>query len=467
MPLVLCVLLALAAAPKRNTPLRPEPLGSQATKAFPFPMQVETLPNGLRLVLIPYDSPGLAAYYTLMRVGSRNEPEKGRSGYAHFFEHVMFRGTKKHSAEDYNATVTRLGLDTNASTYSDLTVYHLYGPSKALPTIIDYESDRFENLDYTEAQFKTEAGAILGEYAKSASNPEQKMSEVMQNTAFTRHTYKHTTIGFLDDIKAMPSGFEYSREFFRRYYTPDNATIVVVGDFDKADLLARLRSAYSGWKGKADPAPVPREPRQTSSRRAAITWTAPTIARLYVTWHGQGASDLHTTAIQTVLAPYLFGETSALYQDVVLRRQIVDTISAQDGVNRDPSLFGALLHVKDEKNLRAVELAVLRQISTLVRGRIDPARLAAIKSNVRYSIIAALDKPDTIASALVQYSALTGDLDYLNALAREIDSLTPQMLQDFGKRAFLDANRTTVTLTYQPARTQRKPAAKAPKGGGR
>ena len=93
--------------------------------------------------------------------------------------------------------------------------------------------------------------------------------------------------------------------------------------------------------------------------------------------------------------------------------------------------------------------------------------MAAIKSNVRYSIIAALDKPDAIANALVQYTALTGDLDYLNALAREIDSLTPAMLQDFGKRAFLDAHRTTVTLTSQPARAQRKPAAKAPKGGGR
>ncbi|HWE24993.1 MAG TPA: pitrilysin family protein [Myxococcales bacterium] len=467
MPLVLCVLLALAQAPKRNTPLRPE-APAQPAKAFAFPMQVETLPNGLRLVLIPYDSPGLAAYYTLMRVGSRNEPEPGRSGYAHFFEHMMFRGTKKHSGEEYNATVTRLGLDTNAYTGYDETVYHLYGPSKALPTIIEYESDRFENLDYTEAQFKAEAGAILGEYAKSASDPEQKLSEVMQNTAFTRHTYKHTPLGFLEDIKAMPSGFEYSREFFRRYYTPDNATIVVVGDFDKADILARLKAAYSGWKGKLDAAPIPRESRQTSSRRATIAWNAPTISRLYVTWHGGGANDLHTMAIQTVLAPYLFGETSALYQDVVLKRQIVDTITPQDGVNRDPSLFGALLRVKEEKNLRAVELAVLRQISTLVRGRVDATRLAAIKSNVRYSIIAALDKPDAIADTLVQYAALTGDVDYLNALAREIDSLTPSMLQDFGKRAFLDAHRTTVTLTYQAARaSQRKPAAKAPKGGGR
>src|SRR5512144_625978 len=84
-----------------------------ATKAFPFPIELRTLPNGLRVAMVPYDSPGLVAYYTLMRVGSRNEVEKGKSGFAHFFEHMMFRGTKKHSAEDYNQTVTRLGLNTN------------------------------------------------------------------------------------------------------------------------------------------------------------------------------------------------------------------------------------------------------------------------------------------------------------------------------------------------------------------
>jgi zinc protease len=465
MPLALALLLALAAAPQRSTAARPAP--AAAAKAFPFATEVHTLPNGLRLVLIPYDSPGLVAYYTLMRVGSRNEPEPGRSGYAHFFEHMMFRGTKKHPADEYNATVTRLGLDTNAYTSLDLTVYHLYGPAKALSTIIDYESDRFQNLEYDEAQFKTEAGAILGEYAKSASDPEEKLSEVLQDTAFSRHSYKHTTIGFLQDIQAMPSGFDYSREFFRRYYTPDNATVVVVGDFDKADTLSRLAKAYSGWKGKLDPSPIPREPRQTSSRRAAVSWKAPTVPRLYMAWHGKGADDVHAAAVQIVLAPYLFGETSAVYQELVLKRQTVDSISADDGVNRDPFLLGALLRVKDEKNLRQAELTVLREVSNLARGRVDSSRLAAIKSNVRYSIIAALDKPDAIANVLVHFASLSGDLDYLNTLAREIDALTPAMLQEYAKRAFLDANRTTVTLTSQAARAQRKPAAKTAKGGGR
>src|SRR5438105_15027904 len=137
------------------------PAPAADAKAFPFPVEIHSLPNGLHVVFISYDAPGLVAYYTLMRVGSRNEVEKGKSGYAHFFEHMMFRGTKKHPAEEYNQTVARLGLSTNAFTGQDMTVYHLYGPPKALPTIIEYEPDRFQNLDYDEAAFRTDAGAIL------------------------------------------------------------------------------------------------------------------------------------------------------------------------------------------------------------------------------------------------------------------------------------------------------------------
>jgi len=439
--------LVLVAAPARPAKPPAQQTQGSAAKAFPFKTETHSLPNGLKIVFIPYDSPGLVAYWTLMRVGSRNEPEKGRSGYAHFFEHMMFRGTKQHPSEDYNNTVTRLGLNTNAYTSLDMTVYHLYGPAKALPTIIEYEADRFQNLAYDEAQFKTEAGAILGEYAKSASNPELKLAEVLQDTAFDKHTYKHLTLGFLRDIQAMPSGFDYSREFFRRYYTPDDATIVVCGDFDAKDALDRITKAYGGWRGHLDPAPIPKEPRQTKSRRATVAWKSPTVPRLAIYWHGYGAQSIKDAATQIVLAPYLFGKTSPLYQQLVLTKQIVDTMDGDDGVQRDPSLFGVLLRVKDEKNLKATEHAVVSDVSNLARGRVDPSRVAAIKSNVRYENIKQLDKPDAIADTLARYTALTGDLDYINTLYREVDAVRPEDLVSFTKKALLDANRTTVTLT--------------------
>jgi len=418
-----------------------------ADKAFPFPLEVHALPNGLRVAFIQYDSPGLVAYYTLMRVGSRNEVEKGRSGFAHFFEHMMFRGTKAHPAQDYNDTVTRLGLNTNAFTSEDMTVYHLYGPSKALPTIIEYEADRFQNLFYDEPAFRTEAGAILGEYIKSASNPEQKLYEKMMETAFTRHTYAHTVIGYLKDIENMPSGYEYSREFFRRYYTPDDAIIFVAGDFDRKATLAAIEKAYGGWKGKADPMPVPAEPRQRQSKRAQVAWDKPTLPRLWIAWHTSAASDIRNAALQNLLNAYLFGPTSPLYQDLVLGKQLVDSMYPTYGDHRDPNLFGVLMRVKDAKSLKAVEHAMLMDIKSLAGGKLDAKRFEAVRSNLRYSNIMGLDTADAAAVSEAVNAALTGDVNYLNKEFDAVAQLQPKDLQDFAKKNFMDLNRTTVTLT--------------------
>jgi zinc protease len=419
---------------------------AQSTKAFPFPTELHTLPNGLRIVLIPYDSPGLCAYYTLMRVGSRNEPEAGRSGYAHFFEHMMFRGTPTHSGDEYNKTVTKLGLDTNAFTSNDMTVYHLYGPSKALPTIIDYEADRFQHLAYDEAQFKTEAGAILGEYAKSASNPEQILDEKMSETAFTQHTYRHTVIGYLDDVKAMPSGFAYSREFFRRYYTPDNATVVVVGDFDKKETLDHLGKAYGGWSGKLDAATIPVEPAQKEPRRAHVDWKTPTLPRLWLAWHTPAAGDLAGSAVQSVLDAYLFGPTSPLYQDLVLGRQLVDSMFVPWDPSRDPALFGVVLRVKKAGDVDTVEKTVLAEIKKLAAGSVDQKRLDAVRSNLKYGAVLGLNTANRVAVTLARTTAQTGDVEYMNKLYARIDKIKAPELAAFAKRWLSDGNRTTVTL---------------------
>jgi zinc protease len=436
--MLLPLLAALAAA---------APATPAATKAFPFPIEVHALPNGLRVALVQYDSPGLVAYYTLMRVGSRNEVEKGRSGYAHFFEHMMFRGTKQHPAQDYNDTVTRLGLNTNAFTSEDMTVYHLYGPARALPTIIEYEADRFQNLYYDEPAFRTEAGAILGEYVKSASNPEQKLYEKMMETAFTRHTYAHTVIGYLKDIENMPSGYQYSREFFRRYYTPDDAIIFVAGDFDKAATMKAIEKAYGTWKGKADTVLVPREPKQRQSKRAQVSWDKPTLPRLWIAWHTPGAGDIKSAAAQNLLNAYLFGPTSPLYQNLVLGKQLVDSMEPTYSDHRDPNLFGVLLRVKDAKNLKAVEHAVLLEIKSLAGGKLDAKRFEAVRSNLRYSNIMGLDTPDAAALSEAVNAALTGDVNYLNKEFDALAQLQPKDLQTFAKSHFMDLNRTTVTLT--------------------
>ncbi|HWE27816.1 MAG TPA: pitrilysin family protein, partial [Polyangia bacterium] len=316
-----------------------------------------------------------------------------------------------------------------------------------LPTIVDYEADRFEHLDYNEEQFKTEAGAILGEYAKSASNPEQILDEKMAETAYTKHTYRHTVIGYLDDVKAMPSGFAYSREFFRRYYTPDNATVVIVGDFDKKETLAHLQKAYGTWKGKLDAAKIPVEPPQTAPRSAHVDWKTPTLPRVWLTWHTPGASDLTATAVQKVLQAYLFGPTSPLYQDLVLGRQLVDSLDPSWDPSRDPSLFGILVRVKKASDVDTVQTAIVDELGKLAAGTVDVARLDAVRSNLKYGAITRLDTASRVAVTLATTTAQTGDVESMNKLYARIDKLQPRELSAFAKKWLTDANRTTVTLT--------------------
>ena len=145
--------------------------GRDDEKVFPFPIRQTTLDNGLTVISVPFDSPGIIAYYTVVRTGSRNEVEKGLSGFAHFFEHMMFRGTERYPQEKYNDVLKSLGADSNAFTTDDWTCYHMTVPASALAKAVEIEADRFQNLKYDEPAFQKEARAVLGEYNKSASSP--------------------------------------------------------------------------------------------------------------------------------------------------------------------------------------------------------------------------------------------------------------------------------------------------------
>ena len=155
------LLVAIASAAFAATPPR----------TFPYPYEKHTLPNGLTALLIPMESPGIVAYYSVVRTGSRDEVEPGKSGFAHFFEHMMFRGTKKYPQAAYEATVTKLGASTNAYTTDDHTAYHLKFAKDDLEQVIDIESDRFQNLSFSLPVFQTEAGAVYGEYRKNITSP--------------------------------------------------------------------------------------------------------------------------------------------------------------------------------------------------------------------------------------------------------------------------------------------------------
>jgi zinc protease len=414
---------------------------------FPFPVHENTLDNGLKIVVIPFDSPGIMAFQTVIRTGARDEVEPGHSGFAHFFEHMMFRGTPRYSGDAYNAVLKRMGADNNAGTWDDKTVYYIVGPATALDKIAEIEADHFKNLKYSQEAFQTEALAVLGEYNKSASNPFLPMEEKLRDLAFTRHTYKHTTIGFLADIKAMPTYYEYSLKFFERFYRADNATVVVVGDVKPDTVFATIAKHFGDWKSGYQAPNVEPEPPQTERKTAHIDWPNPTRPYLLAGYHTPAFSTRNVDfPTLDIINELLFSESADLYQELVVTKQLVDFIQGGAEDHRDPYLFTVVARVKSDDLVPQVKQRVDEALAGLKKTPVDASRLDRIKSHLRYQFAMHLDTPDAVADRVSHYLGLTGSVGSINELFRRYQEVTPADVQRVAAEIFRPQNETYVTL---------------------
>ncbi len=441
---VLLTMLALMLLVLAGTPARGQ------EQIFPFPVSVFELDNGLKVVGVDYDSPGIVAYYTVVRTGSRNEVEEGFSGYAHFFEHMMFRGTEKYPTEVYNEIVKRLGADSNAFTTADWTAYHTVASADALETIIDIESDRFLNLSYSVEDYRTEAGAILGEYNLNFSNPVSLLRERLHQLAFTTHPYRHTTIGLLDDIRAMPQHYDYSLQFYDRYYRPNNCIIVVVGDFEQADLERLVTQYYGDWESGSFEPSIPVEPPQMEARADAVTWPNPTLPLMMIGYHAPAFLDdaIDMPALD-VLSQLLFSQNAPLFRRLYLRDQVVDLLSGGAVDQRDPPLFEIIVRITKPDQTDVVRDAILSEIERFKTEPVDAEVLAETKSAMRYSFARGLNSPGPIAETLGHYLQLTGDPDTVNRVYEQYDAVTASDIRRVANDYFAETNRTVVVLTEE------------------
>jgi zinc protease len=447
LPLVFPLLAALSRPSSAAPAPTPPPSDSGKSLAFPFPVQEKTLANGLRVYVVGYDSPGLVAYYSVVRTGSRNEVEPGKSGFAHFFEHMMFHGTEKYSLDAYNGVIKEMGADSNAFTSDDLTVYHILAGKKALPKIIEIESDRFQHLTYQQADFQKEARAVLGEYNKNASNPIEKMIETLYDHAFTTHTYKHTTMGFLKDIENMPNEMVYSRQFFDRYYRPENVVLLVVGDADPENVFKLVEAAYGEWKPGAPHPTIPKEPPQKKEQRAELTWPGPTLPMLVEGYHTPGFSttnvDLPTL---DVLAELLFAERAPLYKKLVITEQKVESLSGSNDAHVDPNLFTVFSRIKKPADIGYVQTAIHDEMARVAKQGVDDQTLHDVLSHVKYAFANQLSTADKTAYTASSFIALTGQLESINAYFALYDQVTSADVKRVAAAYFQPTNRTVVTM---------------------
>ena len=418
-------------------------------KIYQYPITVGILDNGLKVVSVEFDSPGLIAFYTIVRTGSRNEIEPGKSGFAHFFEHMMFRGTEKYSSTDYNDILKEVGADHNAFTNDDITAYHSLSSSDALEAIMEIESDRFLNLKYDEEDFKKEAGAVLGEYRKSITSPFLPVIEKLRDTAYNTHTYKHTTIGFLADIEDMPNQYEHSLYFFDTYYRPKNCVILVVGDVNHESLMALAEKYYGDWESGPGQPEVPREGPQTEEKRAQLKWDNPTLPIMAIGYHGPAFSDteIDMPALD-LLSQLAFSQSSPLFRKLVIEEQLVDFVQGSAGDRRDATMFTIFTRVKDPANVEMVEQEIYKAIEEAKNVPADEERLSSIKSHMKYQFAMGLNSPRSVAQTLAHYIGLTGDPETVNRVYELYDKVTAEDIQNVTKKYFTDENRTVVNLSY-------------------
>jgi zinc protease len=417
------------------------------TPILPFPTESRTLPNGLNAIVVPMPTDGLVAYWSIVRTGSRDEYEEGRSGFAHFFEHMMFRGTERFPADVYNRVITTIGADANAYTTDDHTAYHLAMAAEDLEQVMELESDRFQNLSYAESAFQTEAGAVYGEYRKTRMDPEFALYEELVGAAFERHPYGHTTLGYERDIAIMPTLYDYSRDFFSRYYRPENTVLLIAGDLQPVEVFALIEKYYGGWQRGYVPPQIPAEPEQTAERRVAVAYDGQTLPLLLLAYKlpVYDAAD-RTRVAADLFADLAFGETSAVYSRLVLEEQIVEDLDAGASYNRDPGLLEIYARVKEPAKVDYVHGVIDETIAQLRARPPEAQRLADLQRRLRYGFLMGLETPDAVASRVAQFVALSGDLTNLDRLHATYAAVTPGDVQAAVQRYLLTERRTVGVL---------------------
>ena len=386
--------------------------------------------------------------YIVVRVGSRNEVEPGHTGFAHLFEHLMFRGTPTMSPAQMNQTLNRIGASSNAFTSDDQTVFHVTFSKEDLETVLAMSADQFQNLKFAEPEFKTESLAVLGEYNKNSASPFNKLSEVMQDTAYDKHTYLESTMGFLRDIQDMPQQYDYSLKFFDRYYRPEYTTIVVVGDVEAKRVRALVDKYWSAWKRGSYQPDIPVEPPQEGPRTAHVDWPSPTLPIVALGYKGPAYDDTTTdTAALDALSSLAFGSTSDLYQELVVKDQKADAVFANAPESRDPGLFEVGARVKKPSDLDYVRDRILATVAAFQEKPVDAAKLDIVRKRLRYQVALSMDNSDTIAQILSSFVSLRRTPETINALYEQYAKLTPEIVQQAARKYLVENHRTIVTLT--------------------
>jgi zinc protease len=422
-----------------------DPIATAAVRPPKLNYTMTTLSNGLKVVFLEDHSTPIVHAEIWYHVGSKNE-KKGRTGFAHLFEHMMFKGSRNVEPEGHPSWISSVGGQSNAYTTEDATVFWQTFPAQYLPLVLWLEADRMASLRIDEKVFQTEREVVKEERRMRVENqPYGKLNEIIYDQAFTVHPYKHPTIGTMADLEA--ASINDVRDFFRTYYVPNNATLVVVGDFDTKEAQG-LVTHYLGRVPKSDrpvPRDIPAEPASTKERRVRMdeSWPLPAVAVAHhITFDGHPDSyPLHIAS--KVLSD---GRSSRIYRKLVYEKQLALAAFGGGNIIEDPNLFFAVAIVQPEKSTDETIKALIEELDRLKAEPISAAELQQAKNQFARDYILGResnkDKAATLGHAAVIHDDITtadGEFDiFMNTTAADV--------QRVAQKYFTTENRLVLTI---------------------
>jgi predicted Zn-dependent peptidase len=406
---------------------------------------ISTLPNGLRVILSEDHSTPIVHVSVWYHVGSKNE-RPGRTGFAHFFEHMMFKGSKNVEPESHTSIIASVGGRSNAYTTEDETVFWQTLPAQYLPLALWMEADRMATLRISDADFKREREVVKEERRMRIENqPYGRLSEIIYDNTFTTHPYKHPTIGSMADLEAAT--VDDVREFHSTFYVPENAVVTVVGDFDLAQATQLVNQYFARVPKAARPVPrdIPQEPEQTKERRVVVeeAWPLPAVVVAYhVTYDGHPDSyPLHITS--KILSD---GESARIPRELVYNKRLALTAFGSGNITEQPNLFYAVAIVQPGQKPEDAERALIAEFEKLKREPVTPTELQRAKNQFARDYIVGRESNQDKALHLAHAAVIHNDIKTADGEFDIFTDTTTADVQRVAKTYFNDTNRTVLYI---------------------
>ena len=414
-----------------------------------------TLANGIRVLSAVDKSSPTVAIQVWYKVGSKDDPD-GRSGFAHLFEHIMFKSTKNMKSEMMDRLTEDVGGMNNAFTADDVTVYYEVVPSNYLETLLWAEADRMGALNVDDPNFKSERDVVKEEFrSRVLAPPYGRLFYLMEQKSFAKHPYKRPGIGSIEELDAAT--LTDVQNFHSTFYRPDNATLVVVGDFDQPQLDAWV-DKYLAKVPKPDK-PLPRvtvkEPARTGELRSVEfgqNVPLPAVAFTYLT---PPKSDADIDALRVAEVILSGGESSRLYRTLVYEQQIAQQVNAGNDLREDASLFTYLAILASEKKPEDAERALLAEIKKMQDAPVSPAELEKAKNQLVTGQLHERETNNGKALAIGDAAVLLGDPQRVNTDLARLEKVTAADVQRVMKKYMTDTNRLVI---YYLPESMKKPA---------